>query len=362
MAPVSITIRALSVLLLVWNWNLRVQAKPQVPCYFIFGDSLVDNGNNMLLPTLAKALTLPYGIDFPRGPTGRFTNGRTVADVVTQLLGFEDFIPPYAATSGPELVRGVNYGSSASGIMEDIGQEFGPVSGLNRQLDNHMNTVLQMVSMLGDYDAAAGHLGRCIYSVGMGSNDYLGYLDLRRSSQYTPEQYADTLIQRYSEQLKTLYSFGARKVAIVGVGPVGYSPFAITACKGRTGWSCVDKLNNATQLFNDRVKALVDSLNKNLPAARFTYLNAFNILHDVSNNPSSYGIRVTDSSCCQKARKNSQYACIPFQKPCENRTQYSFFDSFHPTEAVNLIAGRRYYKAESPLDAYPIDIHGLAQL
>lgn len=66
--------------------SIRVEAaephRPQVPCYFIFGDSLVDNGNNMALPTVAKALTLPYGIDFPKGPTGRFTNGRTVVDVV----------------------------------------------------------------------------------------------------------------------------------------------------------------------------------------------------------------------------------------------------------------------------------------
>ncbi|XP_042483843.1 GDSL esterase/lipase At5g45670-like [Macadamia integrifolia] len=362
MAPVTIIKWALSVFLWV-SWILsRVHAEPQVPCYFIFGDSLVDNGNNIVLPTVAKALTLPYGIDFPRGPTGRFTNGRTVADVVSQLLGFQDFIPPYATTTGPELVRGVNYGSSASGISEDTGQEFGPVSGLDRQLDNHLTTVLQVVGILGDYDTAAGHLGRCLYSVGMGSNDYLGYLDTRRSSQYTPEQYADTLIDKYSEQLKTLYRYGARKVAIVGVGPVGYSPFAITECKGRSGWLCVEKLNNATQLFNERLKGLVDGFNKNLTGARFTYLNAYNILHDVWKNSSSYGFQITDISCCQRSSDNSQYTCMPLQNPCENRSNYTFFDAFHPTEAVNLITGRRYYKAESPLDAYPVDIHGLAQL
>ncbi|XP_042513898.1 GDSL esterase/lipase At5g45670-like [Macadamia integrifolia] len=336
-----------------------VQAEPQVPCYFIFGDSLVDNGNNMALPTVAKALTLPYGIDFPRGPTGRFTNGRTVVDVVAQLLGFDDFIPPHATTRGPDVLKGLNYGSSAAGIRDDTGQEFGRVNGLNRQLDNHMGTILQVIGILGNQDKAGKHLSQCVYSVGMGSNDYLGYMNPQRRSQYTPEQYADTLIRQYSKQLRTLYSYGARKVAIMGVGPVGYSPFAISECSRRNGWACVEGLNSAAQLFNAKVKGLVDNFNKNLPEARFTYLNAYHILDGIWRSSSSYGFRVTSTSCCERMRDNSQYACMPLQTPCSNRTQYTFFDAFHPTEAVNLITGSKYYSAESPLDAYPFDIHGL---
>lgn len=56
-------------------------AAQQVPCYFIFGDSLVDNGNNNQLQSLARADYLPYGIDFG-GPTGRFSNGKTTVDVI----------------------------------------------------------------------------------------------------------------------------------------------------------------------------------------------------------------------------------------------------------------------------------------
>lgn len=52
---------------------------------FVFGDSLVDAGNNNYLFSLAKANSPPYGIDFkPSGgqPTGRFTNGRTISDIL----------------------------------------------------------------------------------------------------------------------------------------------------------------------------------------------------------------------------------------------------------------------------------------
>lgn len=67
-----------------------VAGKPMVPCHFIFGDSLSDNGNNNDLNTLAKANYAPYGYDFPQGPTGRFTDGRTISDIIgiTPLLLF----------------------------------------------------------------------------------------------------------------------------------------------------------------------------------------------------------------------------------------------------------------------------------
>lgn len=54
----------------------------QVPGFFIFGDSLVDNGNNNGILTLARANYRPYGIDFPQGTTGRFTNGITLVDAI----------------------------------------------------------------------------------------------------------------------------------------------------------------------------------------------------------------------------------------------------------------------------------------
>lgn len=52
---------------------------PITPAMFIFGDSLIDNGNNNYLLSIAKANYYPYGIDVG-GPTGRFCNGLTVVD------------------------------------------------------------------------------------------------------------------------------------------------------------------------------------------------------------------------------------------------------------------------------------------
>lgn len=56
-------------------------AEPLVPSLCIFGDSVVDAGNNNNLYTLVKANFPPYGRDFAnRSPTGRFCNGKLATD------------------------------------------------------------------------------------------------------------------------------------------------------------------------------------------------------------------------------------------------------------------------------------------
>ncbi|ONK73170.1 uncharacterized protein A4U43_C04F28000 [Asparagus officinalis] len=57
------------------------------PAMFVFGDSLIDNGNNNDLPSFAKANYYPYGIDFSGGPTGRFSNGYTIVDEIAESSG-----------------------------------------------------------------------------------------------------------------------------------------------------------------------------------------------------------------------------------------------------------------------------------
>jgi hypothetical protein len=57
--------------------------KIKVSAVFLFGDSIVDPGNNNNRLTEAKADFPPYGQDFPGGKaTGRFSNGRVPGDML----------------------------------------------------------------------------------------------------------------------------------------------------------------------------------------------------------------------------------------------------------------------------------------
>ena len=59
--------------------------------FFVFGDSLVDNGNNNFLATTARADAPPYGIDYPtHRPSGRFSNGYNIPDFISSV-----FLYPY---------------------------------------------------------------------------------------------------------------------------------------------------------------------------------------------------------------------------------------------------------------------------
>lgn len=54
-----------------------------VPALIVFGDSIVDPGNNNNLNTIAKCNFPPYGRDFiGKKPTGRFSNGRIPPDII----------------------------------------------------------------------------------------------------------------------------------------------------------------------------------------------------------------------------------------------------------------------------------------
>jgi hypothetical protein len=53
--------------------------------FFVFGDSLVDNGNNNYLLTTARADAPPYGIDYlSHRATGRFSNGLNIPDIISK--------------------------------------------------------------------------------------------------------------------------------------------------------------------------------------------------------------------------------------------------------------------------------------
>jgi phospholipase/lecithinase/hemolysin len=232
------------------------------------------------------------------------------------------------------------------------------------QVQNYQSAVEELVSILGDEDSAAAHLSQCIFTVGMGSNDYLNnYFQpafYNTATRYTPAQYADDLAARYLQLLRSLYSYGARKVALIGVGQVGCSPNEL-ATQSANGVTCVERINVAVRMFNQRLVGIVDQFNA-LPGAHFTYVNIDSIFSDILRAPGSHGLRVTNRGCCGVGRNNGQVTCLPFQTPCANRHEYLFWDAFHPTEAANMLVGQRAYSARLTSDVHPYDLRTLASL
>ncbi|KAL9266378.1 GDSL esterase/lipase-like protein [Drosera capensis] len=335
------------------NWE------PKVPCYFIFGDSLSDNGNNNALLTSAKVNYQPYGIDFRKGtPTGRFTNGRTVPDIIAERLGFTSYIPPHAAASRSDITKGLNYASGGAGILRETGQYLGARIYFDVQVDNHRDIISRIHRNLGN-SAAESLLNKCLYTINMGSNDFINNyfapkLGCNSSKRSTVDKFTTELIDAYSKQIQLLHDYGARKVALFGLGPLGCTLAQVAIYGATKGSPCRENVNHAANNFNQKLVALVAELNARFPDSRFTYINTIGMQSSLNQ-----GLKVLNNSCCKVGLTG---LCLLGSIPCPNRNDYLFWDNFHPTDAANAIIGRRAYNAQQPSDAHPIDISNLAQL
>jgi phospholipase/lecithinase/hemolysin len=333
--------------------------KEVVPAMFVFGDSLIDNGNNNNLPSFAKANYFPYGIDFQGGPTGRFSNGFTIVDQIAKELGLP-LLPAFSEASPEQMMHGVNYASAASGILDITGRNFITRIPFNQQIGNFESTLDQITDNLGA-DGVAGAIAKCLFFVGMGSNDYLNnYLmpNYDTRNRYNSQQYASLLVQQYRQDLLRLYNLGARKFVIAGLGLMGCIPSYLAQSPNS---QCSASVNQLVVPFNTNVKSMLDGLNQDLLGARFIYIDTSKMFTDILTRPDVYGFKVTNRGCCGIGRNRGQITCLPFQTPCTNRDEYVFWDAFHPTEKVNVIMGSMAFSGGRDI-VRPINIMQLASL
>ncbi|KAL5843147.1 hypothetical protein ACOSQ4_009105 [Xanthoceras sorbifolium] len=338
-----------------------VVGSPIVPAMFVFGDSLVDDGNNNFLSSIARANYFPYGIDFDFAvPTGRFSNGKTFVDFLASMMGVAS-PAPFADpnTVGTRILGGVNYASAAAGILDESGQHYGERFSLSQQVLNFESTLNQLRTLMPAGNLTS-YLAKSVAVLLFGSNDYINnYLmpSLYPSrSLYTPPQFANLLLNHYARQLIALYSVGLRKFFVAGIGPLGCIPNQRSSRLVPPG-RCADSVNQMLGTFNEGLRSLVDQLNQR-PGAFYVYGNSYSAAGDILNNPATFGFSVVDKACCGMGGNLGQITCMPYIMPCPNRNQYVFWDAFHPTEVVNAILANRAFFG-SPLYAYPINIQNL---
>ncbi|KAK7412515.1 hypothetical protein VNO78_03979 [Psophocarpus tetragonolobus] len=306
-------------------------------CMYIFGDSLSANGNNNNLQTSAKSNYNPYGIDYEEGPSGRFCNGETEADIIARRVGISRRIRPYLNSSASDRAEAANHASAAAGILPETGTHRGENINFQRQIRNQRDIYNEIANRLRSYKKAEHYLGRCLYYIRIGTNDYLGNYFLSQfyntSSQYTLDQYADLLINQLSGYLQDLHGIGAKKFAVYGIGDMGCIPYA-RARFGQNG-GCYEQFNIAASIFNKKLEALLSRLNNMLRDSKFNYVDA-----TAGANIIPPGFTVVNASCCLTV---SNATCVPNSTPCPNRNEYRYWDGIHFTQAAYRDAAERSY-------------------
>nr|DAD40556.1 TPA_asm: hypothetical protein HUJ06_014879 [Nelumbo nucifera] len=266
---------------------------------YIFGDSLVDAGNNNYLNTLSKADISPNGIDFKASggnPTGRYTNGRTIGDIVGEELGQPNYAVPFLApnTTGKALLYGVNYASGGGGIMNATGRIFVNRLSMDIQVDFFNVTRKQMDKLLGPTKAREHLMKKSIFSITIGSNDFLNnyllpVLSIGERISETPEAFIDHLITNLRGQLTRLYNLDARKFVVGNVGPIGCIPYQKTINQINQD-QCVELPNKLALQYDKRLNDLLTELNENLPGATFVHANVYELVMELITNYQKYGL------------------------------------------------------------------------
>ncbi|WOL06281.1 GDSL esterase/lipase [Canna indica] len=327
---------------------------------FVFGDSLVDAGNNNYLFTISKANSPPYGIDFaPSGgqPTGRFTNGRTVSDIIIQSLGDRSLPPPYLSpnASSNAVLGGVNYASGASGILDDTGSLFIERIPMGKQVEYFGETRDYLVGIMGE-NATNELLKNAIFSITTGSNDILNYLEPSlpfSGKKFPPALVQDIMVSNLTLHLKRLHELGARKFMVVGVGPLGCIPY-IRVIKLVANGRCSSFANRLIQGYNAKLARAIDKLNEEMgPQAVLVYANPYDIVIEIMQNYRQYGFEDANDPCCGLSFPpllcSGGDGNVASFVLCEHRDKYVFWDAYHPTEAANVIVAERLLDGDANL-------------
>ncbi|KAK1388556.1 GDSL esterase/lipase EXL3 [Heracleum sosnowskyi] len=304
------------------------------PAVFGFGDSIVDQGNNNHLTTQIKCNFPPYGKDFMGGlPTGRFSNAKTLLDILAGELGIKEFVPAYLNPNlrNIDLITGVSFASGASGY-DPLTPKLRSVLSLSDQLDMFRDYTGKLNGAVGE-ERANNIINKSLILVVAGSVDFCHsyYTTGVRRSQYDVSSYCNLLAASATNFIQEIYKLGARKIAVFGLPPVGCVPFMRTHDGGLLRL-CAEHQNQAAQLFNTKLSSELDTLTKILPESKVVYIDIYNPLLDIIQNPQLYGIEVVDRGCCGTGKLEVALLCNQLSQTCLDDSKYLFWDSFHPTE------------------------------
>ncbi|CAN6323896.1 unnamed protein product [Urochloa humidicola] len=306
------------------------------PALIVFGDSIVDPGNNNALATLVRCNFPPYGQDFPgHNATGRFSNGRVPSDILASRMGIKEYVPAYLGTelSDFDLLTGVNFASGGCGFDPLTAQL---VSALT--MDDQLDLFKEYKSKLARI-AGAARAGEIVetsqYMVVTGTDDLANtYFTTPFRRDYDLESYIAFVVRCASDFIKKLHAHGARRINVTGAPPVGCVPSQRTNAGGLDR-ECVALYNQAAVVYNAALEEEMRRLNGSaeLPGSVLKYIDLYTPLLDMIQRPEAYGFEVTNRGCCGTGVFEVTLTCNRYTADaCRDPTKFLFWDTYHLTQ------------------------------
>ncbi|TVU33725.1 hypothetical protein EJB05_25558, partial [Eragrostis curvula] len=313
----------------------KATKQPLAPALIVFGDSIVDPGNNNGINTIIKANFPPYGDDFVgHRPTGRFCNGRIPTDFIASRLGLKDLLPAYLSPEPLErqdLITGVSFASGGTGF-DPLTPRLASVISLPDQL-NMFHEYLAKVRDVAGGDAVDKILSHGVFAICAGSDDVANtYFTMRARREYDHASYARLLVTQAASFVEDLIRAGARRVAFIGIPPIGCVPSQRTM-SGGLDRGCSQGHNDIAVAYNSGLETELASLRNKYPGTLLVFMDIYGFLYDMMMHPQSYGFTQSTRGCCGTGLLEVSVLCNGLTSAvCSDVDDYLFWDSYHPTE------------------------------
>lgn len=311
------------------------------PALIVFGDSIVDPGNNNGINTIIKANFPPYGHDFHNHtPTGRFCNGRIPTDFIASRLGLKELLPPYLSPelSTEELLTGVSFASGGTGF-DPLTPRLASVISMPDQLLLFQQYKERVRGAAGDA-RVADMMTRGIFAICAGSDDVANtYFTMRARPGYDHASYAALLVHHAAAFVDELVKAGARKVAIIGMPPIGCVPSQRTMSGGMER-RCSEGHNQIAVAYNAGMKRRMEEMQakKKSTKTKLVFMDIYGFLMDMMMRPRAYGFSDSTMGCCGTGLLEVSVLCNALTSSvCTPVSDYLFWDSYHPTEKAYSI-------------------------
>jgi phospholipase/lecithinase/hemolysin len=289
----------------------------------VFGDSLVDVGNN---PTITSLLQLQNGSLVPgfvvppptRYDRGRFSNGPVIVDYLALRLGI--FLKP--TETGFDLNTdsvSYAYGGAQTGT-ENLTPGGFPVLGLTGQVDKFSQ----------DLDSSDANISNTTFLIWVGANDYLN----------APNPDNSSITGNILQSVEDLSQLGAKKIIVVNLPNLGKLPFCAPL-------NLCEQFTELTNKHNRMLSEGLDSFKKSHRSTKITLFNAHKIFEQLFANPSKYGFANDLSAGAAKGCLFQPPSTFSFDN-CNIVNFVSkniFWDEVHPSTRVHkILAKELFYK------------------
>ncbi|RWV99722.1 hypothetical protein GW17_00037353 [Ensete ventricosum] len=291
---------------------------------FVFGDSYADTGNlgKKLGRNIARSWFEPYGMTFPKKPTGRFSDGKVLTDYVGQI---SSPIPYKIRRVGDKLMllqNGMNFAVSGSGIFDTGNFQ----RNLSAQIDEFQSQI----------DAGVFSEHDIKFSVALIASKNDNHDDVLPVLLQHLHRFMDRLFPQLKADLKRFDRIGVPKVVVTNLHPIQCIPYYTRP----TNYTiCPANISAAVADHNRRVDRLVEELDGGSITTTFLSLDvntAFsNVLRQVNGADK---IKYLLVPCCESSSGTAACSQVDDQgnnlyRVCRHPEEHFYWDSAHPTQA-----------------------------